>query len=226
MRRGFTLIELLVVIAIIAILAAILFPVFARAREKARQASCQSNLKQLALGSLMYMQDYDERLMCRWHSIDSNFRIPSMIYPYVKNVQLFECPSWTNARTHTMIGTYNLSYTWPGGGPAHPDPTNSTTPCPVCGRTCAKDYFPFNGYTAMKLGSIEAPAATVMIYEFEGNGGTDHDAGVHTFYERYAQLEAYQRHNGQNNYAFMDGHVKSSATMDAGYWTPSADDDI
>ncbi|MFQ6098945.1 MAG: DUF1559 domain-containing protein, partial [Armatimonadota bacterium] len=58
---GFTLIELLVVIAIIAILAAILFPVFSRAREKARQASCQSNLKQLALGFLMYAQDYDEK---------------------------------------------------------------------------------------------------------------------------------------------------------------------
>ncbi len=61
-RKGFTLIELLVVIAIIAILAAILFPVFARAREKARQTSCLSNLKQLSLGVLMYAQDYDERL--------------------------------------------------------------------------------------------------------------------------------------------------------------------
>jgi len=60
-RRGFTLIELLVVIAIIAILAAILFPVFAKAREKARQASCTSNVKQLALGALMYIQDYDEQ---------------------------------------------------------------------------------------------------------------------------------------------------------------------
>ena len=60
MKRGFTLIELLVVIAIIAILAAILFPVFARAREKARQASCTSNQKQIALGILMYAQDYDE----------------------------------------------------------------------------------------------------------------------------------------------------------------------
>ncbi|MCX7597678.1 MAG: DUF1559 domain-containing protein, partial [Armatimonadetes bacterium] len=62
MKKGFTLIELLVVIAIIAILAAILFPVFARAREKARQASCTSNLKQIAMAHLMYAQDYDEML--------------------------------------------------------------------------------------------------------------------------------------------------------------------
>ena len=66
MRRGFTLIELLVVIAIIAILAAILFPVFAKAREKARSASCESNLKQISLAVLMYAQDYDEKFPRDW----------------------------------------------------------------------------------------------------------------------------------------------------------------
>jgi len=89
---------LLVVIAIIAILAAILFPVFAKAREKARQASCQSNLKQLALASLMYAQDYDG-IVPGWN-FGSNCSNPGVgawwkhvIYPYVKNGQLYICPS-------------------------------------------------------------------------------------------------------------------------------------
>src|ERR1043165_3748325 len=95
--EGFTLIELLVVIAIIAILAAILFPVFGRARENARRSSCQSNLKQIALGIAQYTQDYDEQLIlggwtgsvsstnpCRWYA---------MLDPYVKSRQIYVCPS-------------------------------------------------------------------------------------------------------------------------------------
>ncbi|MBC7289450.1 MAG: DUF1559 domain-containing protein, partial [Armatimonadetes bacterium] len=87
MRKGFTLIELLVVIAIIAILAAILFPVFARAREKARQASCMSNLKQLALAMLMYAQDYDENLPLSLTAPGDwwNDTWKARISPYVKN---------------------------------------------------------------------------------------------------------------------------------------------
>ena len=98
MRRGFTLIELLVVIAIIAILAAILFPVFAKAREKARQSSCLSNIKQLGLAELQYAQDYDECFSplgynnsnpADWGQMGWAVRIE----PYAKNVQIFKCPS-------------------------------------------------------------------------------------------------------------------------------------
>src|SRR5512132_453119 len=88
-RRGFTLIELLVVIAIIAILAAILFPVFAQAREKARQATCSSNLNQIGKAMLMYTQDYDEVLppyQTDWSTV--------VIQPYIKNQQVVtQCPS-------------------------------------------------------------------------------------------------------------------------------------
>jgi len=88
-RIGFTLIELLVVIAIIALLAAILFPVFARAREKARQTSCLNNIKQLGTAMMMYLQDYDEKFVdtsdtWRWYT-------PTM--PYIMNDQIFKCPS-------------------------------------------------------------------------------------------------------------------------------------
>jgi prepilin-type N-terminal cleavage/methylation domain-containing protein/prepilin-type processing-associated H-X9-DG protein len=111
-RKGFTLIELLVVIAIIAILAAILFPVFARAREKARQNNCLSNIKQLMTGFLMYAQDYDELMPPRLVTAYSDDPIPSpgggtdtnvylpwhlMIYPYTRNVQIFNCPSLSRA---------------------------------------------------------------------------------------------------------------------------------
>lgn len=94
-RRGFTLIELLVVIAIIAILAAILFPVFAKAREKARQSSCLSNVKQLSLAVFQYMQDYDEVLPVYWniHNRPGPEYWYQMIGPYIKNDQIFVCPS-------------------------------------------------------------------------------------------------------------------------------------
>src|SRR5262245_4886160 len=107
-KSGFTLIELLVVIAIIAILAAILFPVFAKAREQARAASCKSNLKQIANGWMMYVQDYDERTPLNWWSDDpcSGPAGPfpqqprggqpimfARIQPYVKNRRVLICPS-------------------------------------------------------------------------------------------------------------------------------------
>lgn len=103
---GFTLIELLVVIAIIAILAAILFPVFAQAREKARAASCQSNLKQITLGAMMYAQDYDGTFplftydyltyWCGARNMSSEplDKTRGLIYPYIKNGDIQKCPSY------------------------------------------------------------------------------------------------------------------------------------
>ncbi len=108
LRRGFTLIELLVVIAIIAILAAILFPVFAQAREKARQASCMSNQKQISLGALQYYQDYDD-VGPRFFTLDAEATAPSgaslrsswigFLYPYMKDMNTWKCPNMPEAKS-------------------------------------------------------------------------------------------------------------------------------
>ena len=123
MRRGFTLIELLVVIAIIAILAAILFPVFAKAREKARQTSCLSNVKELSLAVLMYAQDYDERFPVHlvtsdwWTAHNCDFCWQDSIQPYVKNTQIEDCPSSNLGTFHINSGRLagqdvHISYAW------------------------------------------------------------------------------------------------------------------
>jgi prepilin-type N-terminal cleavage/methylation domain-containing protein/prepilin-type processing-associated H-X9-DG protein len=91
--RGFTLIELLVVIAIIAILAAILFPVFARAREAARRTTCLSNLRQLGVACSMYAQDYDGCYPLADHICNPHLRLVNELWPYIKNMGIFYCPS-------------------------------------------------------------------------------------------------------------------------------------
>jgi prepilin-type N-terminal cleavage/methylation domain-containing protein len=129
LRAGFTLIELLVVIAIIAILASILFPVFARAREQARKASCASNEKQIALAMLQYAQDYDEQLPAfsqgtgykgsTGYGGGDGIRWADMIFPYVKSRQVFDCMSgdhrlatFTNG-SYFDIRTYSYGYVSP-----------------------------------------------------------------------------------------------------------------
>ena len=130
-RTGFTLIELLVVIAIIAILAAILFPVFGRARENARRSSCQSNLKQIGLGLLQYAQDYDEMTVRSWYgsteggsnrtTSPQNYKWNHAIFPYVKSEQIFMCPSDTpednaSGKNGKFVQLDNLSGWWENNG--------------------------------------------------------------------------------------------------------------
>jgi len=125
--KAFTLIELLVVIAIISILSAILFPVFARARESARRASCLSNVKQMGLGVMMYVQDYDERYPLgagpregqgtppggwadNWSKGAYYWYWPNYIQPYTKSVQVFACPSGPNSGNVAMrMGGYGMN---------------------------------------------------------------------------------------------------------------------
>ena len=114
-KNAFTLIELLVVIAIIAILAAILFPVFARAREKARATACTSNLKQLGLAFAQYSQDYDDNVPTSgWVSAGNNTPWGSgwagIVYPYVKSTGVFTCPDDTTVATSTYPNVVSYAY--------------------------------------------------------------------------------------------------------------------
>ena len=132
-KKGFTLIELLVVIAIIAILAAILFPAFAKARESARRISCVSNLKQIGTGLLQYTQEYDEQLVSSYYGTtdnasdnSTNYKWMDAIFPYIKSEQVFACPSDSDydpyvynknlpSGNHTKYGSYALNQYFNGG---------------------------------------------------------------------------------------------------------------
>jgi prepilin-type N-terminal cleavage/methylation domain-containing protein/prepilin-type processing-associated H-X9-DG protein len=200
-RSAFTLIELLVVIAIIAILASILFPVFSRAREKARQASCQSNEKQMGLAFNMYTQDYDEEYCGAAAADSANFASSGgyngawiykdvgasvwdvrggALYPYIRNTQLFVCPSkgtsFALGCTYEMTG--NLAW--------------------------------------QSEGVVEDVAGTVLLGEQtcdDGVGSSDDDGGGFT------------KHNGGSNFLFVDGHVKffSATSVKPEMFTPADD---
>ncbi len=180
MKRGFTLIELLVVIAIIAILAAILFPVFARAREKARQTSCLSNMKQLALGAMMYAQDYDEILpaaLSRNPVDQSTIWWHAMLQPYVKNTQVNICPSAMN----------NPSYGW-------------------AYQTCGYRLWETTYNTPAPLAKFTHPSETIMI----GEQGYIRCGTTVCWWMtgQSSVIRPYPRHNDGANLAFVDGHAK------------------
>jgi prepilin-type N-terminal cleavage/methylation domain-containing protein/prepilin-type processing-associated H-X9-DG protein len=196
MRRAFTLIELLVVIAIIAILAAILFPVFAKAREKARQASCQSNLKQMSLAVLMYAQDYDE--MLPWYYNDGvtapmpwlnppdwnrNFW-RYLFQPYIKNWQIFVCPSYDTGDMSNINSQ--------GGGYAYHRSDRATGGPKALGSIqFVADYYLLADSAHWDMSCCQNWAMAHA--RACGNGVMD---------------DAYCRHNGGSNIAFADGHVK------------------
>ena len=192
-RRGFTLIELLVVIAIIAILAAILFPVFAKAREKARQASCQSNLKQLGLAMLQYVQDYDERMPycnCDAYSTGQSWMMGTQ--PYIRNTQIFTCPSRTPSLT-LVPGAVNPC----GGGRANmPLWFDQVDVC--YGMNLSQ------GGTA--IASIEDSATMLMLAEAKTQYVNTGPNPPYSYSS--SSYAAYDTHNGGLNVAFMDGHVK------------------
>ncbi len=183
MRKGFTLIELLVVIAIIAILAAILFPVFARAREKARQTSCLSNLKQIALAAQMYESDYDERTASysSHPAAASTYSYREMLEPYLKNDQISICPS--DAATNPWSYGPNITGVTSNGSTGH-------------------GYL----YCYRKIATIQAPSEGAMFMDTAGsyfryNGGAAPD-----YLDGLSATTA--RHNEGMNVNFFDGHAK------------------
>lgn len=209
--NGFTLIELLVVIAIIAILAAILFPVFARARENARKSTCQSNLKQIGTAVRMYVQDYDERFPtgnpsnttlaytggASWPGWVSN-----VLEPYEKNADIYYCPSGKgddgiNGGFRQWRGRTNPSYASNGSYSRVSYCYNYVT---LWGRADAELYEPAN--LAMMWDSQNA---------WNDCGVTDTSCGL--FVRDVAQFKAgnFQyagRHMEGNNWLYADGHVK------------------
>jgi prepilin-type N-terminal cleavage/methylation domain-containing protein/prepilin-type processing-associated H-X9-DG protein len=178
-RNGFTLIELLVVIAIIAILDSILFPVFARARENARRASCLSNLKQLGLGIMMYTQDYDETYpYCYKYPL----KWPDEIMPYVKSAQVFRCPSgevlsgsWENPNIMNYYTRYGMN----------------------------NDFGSAASVDNVKIASINRPAELIMLIDTAPG-----DSGWTPFLAQYTNPNTDSRHFEGADIGFADGHAK------------------
>jgi len=212
--KGFTLIELLVVIAIISILAAILFPVFARARENARRASCMSNMKQIGLGIMQYTQDYDEHYPLSAVYADQTdasmpgklFKVSTdicsssycitwadLIYPYVKSSQLFSCPSVRNS-TYPSYG-----YSAALGNPTNKYKFNFAM------------YVSGGAYPTTALAEVQRPSETYAIVEYNYSAAIWAGPYAQGAAARSTTASTYLRvipHLGGGNVVYADGHVK------------------
>jgi len=199
---GFTLIELLVVIAIIAILAAILFPVFAQAREQARRTSCASNAKNFGLAFLMYNQDYDETFITQHNGTGDSGEFQVILQPYIKNRQVLYCPSRnlfgcdsSFDKTGRCVGyapNFGIYSYHNGTGLFHMDIDD---PGPG-----------ISMWIGQTMASMAHPAATIML-------GDTNDTNMYTlsFYFQTGEgsTAAAVRHGGQYSFTFVDGHTKS-----------------
>jgi prepilin-type N-terminal cleavage/methylation domain-containing protein/prepilin-type processing-associated H-X9-DG protein len=220
---GFTLIELLVVIAIIAILAAILFPVFARAREKARTTSCQNNIKQIATAFAMYRSDYDGRMPMDWYLADNNrvYRWIHATYGMVYNDQIYQCPSlpthsdvaWTPPYT---TGLPFSSYYYCHYYLADASETSVVDPA---GTIMLFDgwFFPEKDLT-WNIGMFKSPQANGAVMANWVNGHWDD-----TPYVNRDIIQQIRRHNNGVNAAYFDGHVKWINRCVPADFTPAPD---
>ena len=201
--RGFTLIELLVVIAIIAILAAILFPVFGRARENARKTSCLSNLKQIGLGFAQYTQDYDKTVDAEQ---DPGTTPRTRLNPYIKSLQVWVCPSEVNPTVRGMADDRAVSYMLSSqiGGRQDADMTRPA------------DIVVAHDADSGELGWIEGntwdAGKTTDWSHPPANGCYDSNAKKDIALcgtDSFGKAPWFTRHNGAFNVLFYDGHAKS-----------------
>ncbi|HEY3333322.1 MAG TPA: DUF1559 domain-containing protein [Capsulimonadaceae bacterium] len=228
-RQGFTLIELLVVIAIIAILAAILFPVFAKARDKARQTTCSSNMKQMGLALMQYVGDYDECFPAQRMGTASNAPTwRQIIHPYIKSTEVQTCPSNTSNQYVVSLATgaypaTTISYA------ASSNQQGLSTVSPF------RTWSPFTdpGYTpgVISVSTIVAPSELIGVVEsvasrigFDladagynaGNAGCAVPAGGNPSPPNSC---LFSNHSTMANYLFCDGHVKALVpSKTQGYW--------